>query len=114
MIRLVLIDIMFNNYENKRNINEWHKYNKFQFNLDLKTFQALLFIMLAAAGSFFSRISDPRFGGTYMTLLNSISNFGFVWASTLGLKCMDYLTIKLCSNDGHNNCSTDNLKNVRH
>lgn len=68
--------------------------------------------MIAATGSFFSRISDPRFGGTYMTLLNAISNFGFVWASTLGLKCIDLLTFKSCSNNYHNSCSTADLNNV--
>lgn len=63
--------------------------------------------------SFFSRISDPRFGSTYMTFLSTLSNFGYTWTSTLALEMIDILTFKECSNDSQNNCSTLNLKNVR-
>ncbi|CAO1342412.1 unnamed protein product [Diamesa tonsa] len=55
-----------------------------------------------AAMAFFARISDPRFGGTYMTLLNTINNFGSKWASTLMLWLVDYLTWKTCSIDSSN------------
>jgi len=70
--------------------------------------------MFVAILAFFSRISDPRFGGTYMTLLNTLSNLGFVWPSTVALQLIDLLTIKKCSFDSVNDCSTLYLQNVRH
>lgn len=70
--------------------------------------------MFVAILAFFSRISDPRFGGTYMTLLNTLSNLGFVWSSTVALQLIDLLTTKECSFDSMNDCSTLDLQNVRH
>lgn len=35
--------------------------------------------MFVAQMAFFSRISDPVIGGTYMTLLNTIANVGEKW-----------------------------------
>lgn len=35
--------------------------------------------MFVAQMAFFSRISDPVIGGTYMTLLNTIANVGAKW-----------------------------------
>lgn len=35
--------------------------------------------MFVAQMAFFSRISDPVIGGTYMTLLNTIANIGEKW-----------------------------------
>lgn len=49
-----------------------------------------------------------------MTLLNTVSNFGMTYSSSIGLKLIDFLTFKTCSNDSENNCSTSDLKNVRH
>ncbi|CAH1724867.1 unnamed protein product [Aphis gossypii] len=74
--------------------------------------EALSYIMLVAITAFFSRISDYRFGGTYMTLLNTVSNFGMTYSSSIGLKFIDFLTFKKCSNDSENNCSTSDLKNT--
>ncbi|XP_060865228.1 acetyl-coenzyme A transporter 1-like [Metopolophium dirhodum] len=74
--------------------------------------EALSYIMLVATTAFFSRISDSRFGGTYMSLLNTVTNFGMTYSTSIGLKCMDFLTFKKCSNDSKNNCSTMNLKKV--
>jgi PAT family acetyl-CoA transporter-like MFS transporter 1 len=36
-------------------------------------------IQFVGISSFFSKISDPSIGGTYMTLLNTISNLGGTW-----------------------------------
>lgn len=69
--------------------------------------------MTVAKLSFFSRISDSRFGGTYMTLLNTLSNLGGAWSSSVAIGMIDFLTFKECSLDHTNNCSTPNLKNVR-
>ena len=32
--------------------------------------------------AFYSRVSDADIGGTYMTLLNTVSNLGFKWVET--------------------------------
>lgn len=70
--------------------------------------------MFIAILAFFSRISDPRFGGTYMTLLNTLSNLGTIWCNILVLGVVDFLTLKECSIDSQNFCSTQHLQNVRH
>ena len=36
-----------------------------------------------ASMAFFNRISDPRIGGTYMTMLNTAGNLASKWPSTL-------------------------------
>lgn len=39
-------------------------------------------VMFAGAMGFITRISDPRLGGTYMTLFNTIANLGSKWTNT--------------------------------
>ena len=46
--------------------------------------------------AFFAKISDPAVGGTYMTLLNTLTNLGGNWPSTLALWIIDQLTWKRC------------------
>lgn len=69
--------------------------------------------MFVTVIAFFSRISDSRFGGTYMTLLNTLANVGNTFPSTISLGMIDLLTYKECSIDSFNDCSTQNLKKVR-
>ncbi|KAK4536129.1 hypothetical protein CDCA_CDCA07G2154 [Cyanidium caldarium] len=40
-------------------------------------------VMFVSTGTFFARISDPRVGGTYLTLLNTASNLGGTWPKPL-------------------------------
>ena len=40
----------------------------------------------------FAKISDPRLGGTYMTLLNTVANLAFKWPSTLVYFLVDIFT----------------------
>lgn len=68
--------------------------------------------MSVATIAFFSRISDSRFGGTYMTLMNTLANLGHAWSSSVAIGMIDFLTFKECSSDSKNNCSTSDLKNV--
>jgi len=70
--------------------------------------------MFIALLAFFTRISDPRFGCTYMTLLNTLGNLGNMWTSTVALGMIDVLTFKECSLDSKNNCSTLDLQDVRY
>ncbi|XP_025194139.1 acetyl-coenzyme A transporter 1-like [Melanaphis sacchari] len=74
--------------------------------------EVLHFFMLVALFAFFSRISDPRFGCTYMALFNTFYFLGWFIPNTLVLKLNDFLTFSTCSNDIQNNCLTPNLKNV--
>lgn len=46
--------------------------------------------------AFFAKISDPQVGGTYMTLLNTLTNLGGNWPATLFLWLVDPLTSKWC------------------
>lgn len=47
-------------------------------------------------GSFFTKISDPAIGGTYMTLLNTVSNLGGTWPKYFVLLAVDYFTEAPC------------------
>lgn len=69
--------------------------------------------MFVALLAFFSRISDPRFGGTYITLLNTITNLGCTWTSTVALGMIDLLTFRVCTTDSKNYCSTPHEVVVR-
>ncbi len=40
-------------------------------------------------GAFFARISDASIGGTYLTLLNTISNIGGQWPRLVALFLVD-------------------------
>ena len=55
--------------------------------------------MAIAAQAFFSRVSDPRFGGTYLTLLNTTTNMGSQWPISVCLWAVDVLTINSCTED---------------
>ncbi|KAK3808374.1 MAG: acetyl-coenzyme A transporter 1 [Benniella sp.] len=48
-------------------------------------------------GAFMTVIADPVIGGTYMTLLNTVSNLGGTWPRFFVLEAVDYLTISSCS-----------------
>ncbi|XP_017766553.1 PREDICTED: acetyl-coenzyme A transporter 1 isoform X2 [Eufriesea mexicana] len=62
--------------------------------------------MFVASMAFFAKISDPAVGGTYMTLLNTLSNLGGNWPATAALWFVDSLTLRQCSTDPSNDCST--------
>ncbi|KAG4068279.1 hypothetical protein HA402_007799 [Bradysia odoriphaga] len=55
--------------------------------------------MFVAEMAFMSRISDPLVGGTYMTLLNTISNLGGRWVKTFFLWLVDVITWQACIAD---------------
>lgn len=62
--------------------------------------------MFVASMAFFAKVSDPAVGGTYMTLLNTLSNLGGNWPATAALWFVDPLTFRQCSTDPFNDCST--------
>ena len=56
-------------------------------------------MMYVAVWAFLSRISDPRFGGMYVTLFSAMSTMGYRWPISVCLWCMNMLTIRSCVQD---------------
>ncbi|KAF8938671.1 acetyl-coenzyme A transporter 1-domain-containing protein [Dissophora ornata] len=54
-------------------------------------------VAFVSMGAFMTVIADPVIGGTYMTLLNTLSNFGGTWPRFFVLKAVDHFTISSCS-----------------
>ncbi|KAI8900900.1 acetyl-coenzyme A transporter 1-domain-containing protein [Globomyces pollinis-pini] len=54
-------------------------------------------IQFVGMGSYFTKISDPAIGGTYMTLLNTLSNLGGTWPKYFVFLAVDYFTDAPCS-----------------
>lgn len=69
-------------------------------------------IMMLMAMSFYASISDPKIGGTNMTLLATIGNIGMVWSKSGALWLIDFLTFKQCSNNHSNSCSSEYDRSV--
>ncbi|KAF5277548.1 hypothetical protein FQA39_LY18460 [Lamprigera yunnana] len=70
--------------------------------------QICVYSMFVSIMAFFARISDPMVGGTYMTLLNTVTNLGGNWPATLSLWFVDTLTWKHCvggTQNSDNTCS---------
>ncbi|XP_064459593.1 acetyl-coenzyme A transporter 1-like isoform X2 [Ornithodoros turicata] len=63
--------------------------------------QITVYSIYVALMAFHARVSDPTIGGTYMTLLNTVTNFGGNWPATAALWFIDSLTYKRC--DGAEN-----------
>ncbi|KAJ9472795.1 PAT family [Diplonema papillatum] len=57
----------------------------------------LLTAQFAAQMAFFARIADPSIGGTYMTVLNTISNLGSLWPGTVALKMVEHIDTEYLS-----------------
>ncbi|KAJ3016401.1 hypothetical protein HKX48_004042 [Thoreauomyces humboldtii] len=53
-------------------------------------------VQFVGMGSFFTKISDPLIGGTYMTLLNTLSNLGGTWPRFFVLEAVDHFTHSHC------------------
>ena len=57
-------------------------------------------VMFVSQGAFFAVICDPLIGGTYMTLLNTLANFGFAWPQFFVYRLVDLLTTTTCIGPG--------------
>lgn len=66
--------------------------------------QVAVYSMYVAVMAFNAKISDPSIGGTYMTLLNTISNLAGNWPATLALWLVDPLTVKKCIGAPEQSC----------
>ncbi|XP_068601656.1 acetyl-coenzyme A transporter 1 [Brachionichthys hirsutus] len=58
--------------------------------------QVAVYSMYVALMAFHAKVSDPLIGGTYMTLLNTVTNLGGNWPATLALWMVDPLTFQEC------------------
>lgn len=63
-------------------------------------------VMFVAISAFHAKVSDPMIGGTYMTLLATVSNLGGTFPRYFVLKLVDMLTVATC----HPNLSADHSK----
>lgn len=52
--------------------------------------------MFNGAMAFFNKVSDPSIGGTYMTLLNTVTNLGNMWPASLALWLLPKFTVSVC------------------
>ncbi|KAG7478510.1 hypothetical protein JOB18_000680 [Solea senegalensis] len=68
--------------------------------------QVALYSMYVACMAFHAKVSDPLIGGTYMTLLNTVTNLGGNWPSTLALWLVDPLTSKVCEGADGQSCGS--------
>jgi len=69
-------------------------------------------ISFTSSGVFFARISDSRIGGTYLTLLNTLNNFGGTWPNFFVFYLVDLLTSQTCSLDSEVKSYYCNTKTV--
>ena len=81
----------------------------------MSSYTALSTVHFVSFMAFYSRISDIAMGGTYMTLLNAVSNLGYKWTETATLFIMGSLTrSKCCSGPGgiteSQKCSVSDVK----
>ncbi|CCD25501.1 uncharacterized protein NDAI_0F01820 [Naumovozyma dairenensis CBS 421] len=53
-------------------------------------------VQFVGISAFHTRIADPVLGGTYMTLLNTLSNFGGTWPRFFVMSMINYFTIYEC------------------
>lgn len=65
--------------------------------------------MFVSIMAFFARVSDPAVGGTYMTMLNTLTNLGGNWPATLALWVVDNITVKACEGGDREKISSDNV-----
>ncbi|KAK7152302.1 hypothetical protein R3I94_008587 [Phoxinus phoxinus] len=68
--------------------------------------QVAVYSMYVACMAFHAKVSDPVIGGTYMTLLNTLTNLGGNWPSTLALWLVDPLTFKECQGAPGQTCGS--------
>jgi len=52
--------------------------------------------MFVSSSAFYTLIADPVIGGTYLTLLNTVSNLGGTWPRFFILAGVDYFTKATC------------------
>ena len=59
----------------------------------------LISLYLSYKAAYFVKISDPKYGGTYLTLLNTLSNFAGMWPKLPVMSAVDWLSVRKCENN---------------
>jgi MFS transporter, PAT family, solute carrier family 33 (acetyl-CoA transportor), member 1 len=53
-------------------------------------------VHFVSVGAMFARIGDPAIGGTYLTMLNTMTNFGGTWPRYFIMKAVDSMSTAVC------------------
>ena len=53
-------------------------------------------VQFVGISAFHTRIADPVLGGTYITLLNTLSNFGGTWPRIIVMSMINHFTVSRC------------------
>lgn len=69
--------------------------------------------MFVAVMSFHAQVSDPSMGGTYMTLLNTLSNLGGTWTGTCALWLVDVVSFKDCEGVADLSLDCDTMQELK-
>ena len=69
--------------------------------------------MFVAVMSFHAQVSDPSMGGTYMTLLNTLSNLGGTWTGTCALWLVDVISFKDCEGVADLSLDCDTMQELK-
>lgn len=64
--------------------------------LSLVLYRSVSVTMFVIQMAFFAKISDPRIGGTFMTLLNTFANMGAWWPNPVSLYFLDVFSSRQC------------------
>ena len=68
--------------------------------------------MFLSVVSFYAKIADRKIGGTYMTLLNTITNLGTIYPSTFGMYLINLFNVKKCINVNQFDNNSSNFTSV--
>ncbi|KAH3898531.1 acetyl-coenzyme A transporter 1-like [Dreissena polymorpha] len=98
-----LVHLAFNVIDAKGNVPMYFYILLLAWNCINEVFCTSFFV---AKMAFHAKVSDPVIGGTYMTLLNTISNLGDSWPATVALWAVGGLTWKSCDQAGIRSCDS--------
>ena len=81
--------------------------------VSLSTVQVFTYSMFVSTMAFHAKVSDPTIGGTYMTLLNTITNLAGTWISTLALWLVDNVSFKDCEGVTDQSLDCDTMQELK-
>ncbi|KAI7906263.1 MFS general substrate transporter [Cokeromyces recurvatus] len=81
-------------YPNGQSVNGFY-FGMIMLSTVLSSFMST--VQFVSISAFMTGIADPIIGGTYMTLLNTFSNFGGTWPKFFVLEAVDYFTVNQCT-----------------
>ena len=90
-----------------------HYFSSFFFILFALPIQVFTYSMFVSTMAFHAKVSDPAIGGTYMTLLNTITNLAGTWISTLALWLVDNVSFKDCEGVTDQSLDCDTMQELK-